>query len=101
MNATAQVETTANLEAVKAKQNAAWTSGDYAKIGVTLQIVGEELADRYGVVSYPTIVLMDASGREIARSRGAKRPGEFLRWLERSLEEARARAGGDDDTYVM
>lgn len=63
--------------------------------------VGEDLADRYGVVSYPTIVLMDASGREIARSRGAKRPAEFARWLERSLEEARARAGGGDDTYVM
>ena len=50
MNATAQIETAPNLEAVKAKQNAAWTSGDYAKIGVTLQIVGEELAETMDMV---------------------------------------------------
>jgi len=31
--------------AIKAKQNAAWASGDYARIGVTLQIVGESLAE--------------------------------------------------------
>ena len=34
-----------NYSAIKAKQNAAWASGDYAKIGTTLQIVGEELAE--------------------------------------------------------
>lgn len=32
--------------AIKAKQNAAWSSGDYSRIGVTLQIVGESLAER-------------------------------------------------------
>jgi SAM-dependent methyltransferase len=31
--------------AIKAKQNAAWSSGDYARIGTTLQIVGENLAE--------------------------------------------------------
>lgn len=31
--------------AVKAKQNAAWSTGDYAIVGTTLQIVGEELAE--------------------------------------------------------
>jgi SAM-dependent methyltransferase len=30
---------------IKAKQNAAWASGDYARIGATLQIVGESLAE--------------------------------------------------------
>jgi SAM-dependent methyltransferase len=34
-----------DYEAIKAKQNAAWSSGDYAKIGTTLQIVGESLAE--------------------------------------------------------
>jgi hypothetical protein len=43
MNTTTQIETTPDYEAVKVKQNAAWTSGDYAKVGVTLQIVGENL----------------------------------------------------------
>ncbi len=31
--------------AIKAKQNAAWAAGDYARIGVTLQITGEQLAE--------------------------------------------------------
>ena len=30
-----------NYDAIKSKQNAAWASGDYARIGVTLQITGE------------------------------------------------------------
>lgn len=36
---------TPDFIAIKTKQNAAWSSGDYAKIGVTLQITGEELAE--------------------------------------------------------
>jgi len=35
----------ADLEALKARQRAAWSSGDYALIGTTLQIVGEELCE--------------------------------------------------------
>ncbi|WP_299504423.1 class I SAM-dependent methyltransferase [uncultured Roseobacter sp.] len=36
---------TADYAAIKAKQNVAWGSGDYSKVGVTLQITGEELAE--------------------------------------------------------
>jgi SAM-dependent methyltransferase len=36
---------TPDLKALKAKQRAAWTSGDYAVVGTTLQIVGERLAE--------------------------------------------------------
>lgn len=39
------VSTTADLEAVKAKQRATWGSGDYAAIGTTLQITGEQLCE--------------------------------------------------------
>lgn len=34
-----------DLMALKARQHAAWSSGDYAIVGVTLQIVGESLAE--------------------------------------------------------
>jgi len=34
-----------DLEALKGRQQAAWGSGDYAVIGTTLQIVGEQLAE--------------------------------------------------------
>lgn len=33
------------LESLKSRQQAAWSSGDYALIGTTLQIVGEELCE--------------------------------------------------------
>jgi hypothetical protein len=34
-----------DLLAIKARQKAAWSSGDYAIVGTTLQIVGEELCE--------------------------------------------------------
>jgi tight adherence protein B len=34
-----------DLAAIKGRQQAAWASGDYAVIGTTLQIVGEQLAE--------------------------------------------------------
>ena len=34
-----------DFNAIKAKQQAAWSSGDYAVIGTTLQIVGEALCE--------------------------------------------------------
>lgn len=37
--------TAPDFTAIKSKQNMAWASGDYAKIGTTLQIVGESLAE--------------------------------------------------------
>ena len=36
---------TPDLAALKSRQKAAWSSGDYAVIGTTLQIVGEELCE--------------------------------------------------------
>src|SRR3979409_2015972 len=34
-----------DLEALKARQQGAWSSGDYAIVGTTLQIVGEDLCE--------------------------------------------------------
>lgn len=46
--------------AIKSKQNAAWSSGDYARIGVTLQITGEELAEATEPV--PGASVLDVAG---------------------------------------
>jgi hypothetical protein len=44
MTASAAIQTTPlDLDALKARQHGAWSSGDYAIVGSTLQIVGEEL----------------------------------------------------------
>ena len=39
------MSTPLDLQALKARQQAAWASGDYAVIGTTLQLVGERLAE--------------------------------------------------------
>src|SRR6185503_18195267 len=49
MSATAVLEKAAaaqpDLSAVKQRQQAAWSSGNYAVVGTTLQIVGEQLCE--------------------------------------------------------
>jgi ubiquinone/menaquinone biosynthesis C-methylase UbiE len=40
-----QTPTPTDLAAVKARQRGAWSSGDYAVVGTTLQIVGEQLCE--------------------------------------------------------
>jgi ubiquinone/menaquinone biosynthesis C-methylase UbiE len=40
-----------NFEALKARQHGAWSSGDYAVVGTTLQIVGEELCEALDIRS--------------------------------------------------
>ena len=49
-----------DLEAVKARQRGAWSSGDYAVVGTTLQIVGEELCEALDVRSGQTV--LDVAG---------------------------------------
>src|SRR5690606_15918491 len=44
-NALPPSQITPDLSAVKAKQRDTWSSGDYAVVGTTLQIVGEELCE--------------------------------------------------------
>ena len=40
-----------DLTALKARQQGAWSSGDYAVVGTTLQIVGEELCEALDIRS--------------------------------------------------
>lgn len=40
-----KIETTPDYTAIKTKQQTAWGSGDYGKVGVTLQITGEQLCE--------------------------------------------------------
>src|SRR5205085_9093316 len=45
MTATLSAQPATDLDAIKARQQAAWSSGDYAVVGTTLQIVGETLCE--------------------------------------------------------
>jgi thioredoxin:protein disulfide reductase len=48
---------------------------------------GVDLAERYRVEGYPTLVLMDAEGREISRHTGFLSAEQFVAWLERGLRQ--------------
>lgn len=63
---------TPDFTAIKAKQNATWASGDYAVVGTTLQIVGEELAERLDLAP-PATVLDVAAGNGNATLAFARR----------------------------
>lgn len=58
--------------AIKTKQQAVWSAGDYARIGVTLQIVGEQLCEAMDLRSGQT-VLDVAAGNGNASLAAARR----------------------------
>ena len=52
MNAVLEASTaTPNFAAIKQRQQATWSSGDYAVVGTTLQIIGETLAEAVDIKS--------------------------------------------------
>ena len=49
-------------------------------------LTGLELAERYEVMTYPTIALLDGDGRVLARTSGYFGPDRFLAWLDGALK---------------
>ena len=74
MSATQTVAGAVDLAAVKAKQQAAWSSGDYAVIGTTLQLVGEQLAEACDIRT-DELVIDVAAGNGNATLAAARRGG--------------------------
>lgn len=79
--------------AIKARQRAAWQAGDYARIGTTLQIVGEELAEAMDLHPHST-VLDVAAGNGNATLAFARRWNKVTStdYVPSLLECGRARA---------
>ena len=74
MSATQTVAGSVDLAAVKAKQQAAWSSGDYAMIGTTLQMVGEQLAETCDIRTDEQVIDV-AAGNGNATLAAARRGG--------------------------
>ena len=55
----------ADLTVIKARQKAAWSSGNYAVVGTTLQIVGEELCEALDVLHRNGLIHGDVSPRNL------------------------------------
>jgi thiol:disulfide interchange protein len=50
---------------------------------------GRDLAQRYGVSGFPTLVMIDADGQEIARTSGYQEARQLASWIDGSLARAR------------
>jgi ubiquinone/menaquinone biosynthesis C-methylase UbiE len=82
-----------DLSAVKTRQQAAWSTGNYAVVGTTLQIVGEELCEALDLRS-GTRVLDVAAGNGNATLAAARRWCDVTStdYVASLLESGRARA---------
>ena len=88
-------EAAPDLEAIKKKQHAAWSDGDYATVGTTLQIVGERIAEALDLRSGQR-VLDVAAGNGNASLAAARRwcdvvsTDYVVEWLNRGRMRADA-----------
>jgi ubiquinone/menaquinone biosynthesis C-methylase UbiE len=95
MNTPVPASETIDLGAIKARQHGAWASGDYAVVGTTLQIVGENLCEALDLRAGQK-VLDVAAGNGNASLAAARRWCEVVSTdyvpslLDRARERARA-----------
>jgi ubiquinone/menaquinone biosynthesis C-methylase UbiE len=82
-----------DLEAIKARQQRAWSAGDYAVVGTTLQIVGEQLCEALDIRSGQS-VLDVAAGNGNASLAAARRWCNVVAtdYVPALLDRARERA---------
>jgi SAM-dependent methyltransferase len=87
---------TPNYTAIKQKQQATWASGDFAVVGTTLQIVGEQLAESVDVRAGEH-VLDVAAGNGNATLAAARRFAQVTStdYVPALLDKGRARAAAE------
>lgn len=88
--------------AIKTKQKAAWASGDYARVGTTLQIVGEMLAEAMNL--RPGSSVLDvAAGNGNATLAFARRFMDVTStdYVDALLARGRARAEAEEQSVVF
>jgi SAM-dependent methyltransferase len=87
---------TIDLAAVKGKQQAAWSAGDYAVVGTTLQIVGETLCEALDLRAGEQ-VLDIAAGNGNATLAAARRWADVTStdYVQALLERGRVRASAE------
>jgi SAM-dependent methyltransferase len=93
---TAEAAAMPDFPALKARQHAAWSSGDYAMVGTTLQIVGEELCEALDLRARQKVL-------DVAAGNGNATLAAARRWCEVTstdyvpglLERGKARAAAE------
>jgi ubiquinone/menaquinone biosynthesis C-methylase UbiE len=94
--ATVQNPDQLDLKALKARQQSAWSSGDYAVVGTTLQIVGEQLCEALDIRAGQS-VLDVAAGNGNATLAAARRWCDVVStdYVPSLLERGRTRAAAE------
>jgi ubiquinone/menaquinone biosynthesis C-methylase UbiE len=85
-----------DLTVVKARQQGAWSSGDYAVVGTTLQIVGEELCEALDVRAGQKVLDVAAGNGNVSLA-AARRWCDVVAtdYVPALLDRGRARAAAD------
>jgi ubiquinone/menaquinone biosynthesis C-methylase UbiE len=85
-----------DLKAVKARQQGAWSSGDYAVVGTTLQIVGEDLCEALDLRAGQTVLDVAAGNGNVSLA-AARRWCDVLAtdYVPALLDLARERAAAE------
>lgn len=86
----------ADIASIKLRQQAAWSSGDFAVIGVTLQLVGESLAEAADIRAHENVIDI-AAGNGNATLAAARRFANVTStdYVPALLEKGRARAAAE------
>lgn len=63
--------------------------------------VGSDLADRYRVMVYPTLVLLDGNGAVIASRRGFQSARQLLSWLDENLQAGKPAPKPDEEAVSL
>src|SRR5215813_12722839 len=85
-----------DLSALKTRQHGAWSSGDYAVVGTTLQIVGEELCEALDLRAGQKVLDVAAGNGNVTLA-AARRWCEVIStdYVPSLLERGRARAAAE------
>ncbi len=85
-----------DLKAIKTRQQGAWSSGDYAVVGTTLQIVGEELCEALDIRSDQKVLDVAAGNGNVSLA-AARRWCDVVAtdYVPALLDRARERADAD------
>lgn len=85
-----------DFEALKARQQQAWSSGDYAVVGTTLQIVGENLCEALDLHSTANVLDVAAGNGNAALAAARRYAGvTAIDYVPALLQRARERAQAD------
>jgi thioredoxin-related protein len=65
------------------------------------QLEGMEIAEKYQVFQYPTLVFLDYNGKVMGRLKGFYPPDYFIRILEKNLKRKRKYISKEEEFNLM